>query len=47
MAKTFKLLAGLSLVGFLSACGGAQEEEIVLVDPQPIEADTTFTGKYK
>ena len=48
MSKSIKLLAMLGLVAGLSACGGgSQEEEFVMVDPEPISQEPTYTGKYK
>ena len=47
MSKSIKLLAMLGLVAGLSACGGAMEEEYVVVDPEPISVEPVYTGKYK
>jgi hypothetical protein len=48
MSKSIKLLAMLSLVAGVSACGGkAPEEEYVVVDPEPISVEPVYTGKYK
>jgi len=44
-----KLIKGFVLVGFvgaLSACGGTTEE-VVFVEPDPVVAEPTYTGKYK
>ncbi|SDY45322.1 hypothetical protein [Citreimonas salinaria] len=46
MSKSIKLLAALGLVAGLAACG-QQEEEVVIVDPEPISVEPVYTGKYK
>ncbi|EEX14961.1 putative lipoprotein [Citreicella sp. SE45] len=45
MSKSIKVLAMLGLFG-LAACGGQQEEEYVVVDPEPITTEPVYTGKY-
>ena len=45
MSKSIKLFAALSLVAGLAACG-QQEEEVVVVDPEPITVEPVQTGKY-
>ncbi|MCT4555584.1 MAG: hypothetical protein N4A53_12925 [Pelagimonas sp.] len=47
MSKSIKLLAMLGLVAGVAACGGQQEEEFVVVDPEPISVEPVYTGKYK
>lgn len=46
MSKSIQLLA---LVGFVSALGACaqQEEEFVVVEPEPISQEPVYTGKYK
>lgn len=46
MSQAIKLLALAGVVALLSACGGTQEE-YVIVDPEPISVEPTYTGKYK
>lgn len=46
MFKSIKLVAVLGVAAFVAACGGAQEEYVV-VDPEPISVEPQFTGKYK
>ena len=46
MSKSIKVLAMLGLFG-LAACGGQQEEEYVVVAPEPITTEPVYTGKYK
>lgn len=46
MSKSIKLLAMLGFVAVVSACGGRQEE-FVVVDPEPISVEPVYTGKYK
>ncbi|WP_417720970.1 hypothetical protein [Salipiger sp.] len=47
MSKSIKVLAMLGLYFSLTACGGQQEEEFVVVDPEPISTEPVYTGKYK
>lgn len=49
MSKTIKLLAMFGLVAGIAACSGGnpQEEEFVVVDPEPISVEPVYTGKYK
>ncbi|MBV2360476.1 hypothetical protein KUH32_11880 [Thalassococcus sp. CAU 1522] len=47
MSKSIKLLAILGLVVGVAACGKQQEEEFVVVDPEPISTEPAYTGKYK
>ncbi len=46
MSKSIKLLAMFALVAGVSACA-QQEEEYVVVDPEPISVEPVYTGKYK
>lgn len=46
MPQAIKLLALAGVVALLSACAG-QQEEFVIIDPEPISVEPTFTGKYK
>ena len=47
MSKSLKLLAMLGLVGLAAACAREQEEEFVIVEPEPISVEPTYTGKLK
>ncbi|CUH76520.1 hypothetical protein [Tropicibacter naphthalenivorans] len=47
MSKSVKLLAMFALVAGVAACGGAPEEEYIVVDPEPISVEPVYTGKYK
>lgn len=47
MSKSIKLLVMLGLMGLAAACARQQEEEFVVVDPEPISTEPTYTGKYK
>ena len=47
MSKSIKVLALLGLVGLAAACGRNNEEEFVVVDPEPISQEPTYTGKFK
>lgn len=46
MSKSIKLLAMLGFVAAVAACA-QQEEEFVVVEPEPITVEPTETGKYK
>lgn len=51
MSKSIKAFVLLGLVGLAAACArnvddGAVEEFIV-VDPEPVTVEPTFTGKFK
>ncbi|WP_372892691.1 hypothetical protein [Rhodosalinus sp.] len=46
MSKSIKLLAMLGFVGAVAACA-QQEEEFVVVEPEPITTEPESTGKYK
>lgn len=45
MSKSVKIIMAMGLVAFVGACAGQQEEEVVIVEPEPIEAEPTFS-KY-
>ncbi|MEM6589787.1 MAG: hypothetical protein AAF641_15170 [Pseudomonadota bacterium] len=48
MSKTIKSILALSVVGFIAACGQQQQqEEFVIVDPEPISIEPVHTGKFK
>ena len=47
MSNSIKSLAALGLVALLAACGGnTAEEEYVVVEPDPVSVEPTYTGKY-
>lgn len=46
MSKNIKLMAFLGLAVFVAACA-AEEEEYVVVEPEPISTEPVYTGKYK
>ncbi|WP_198662606.1 hypothetical protein [Primorskyibacter marinus] len=46
MSKSIKLVAMFGFVAAVSACAPAQEEYVV-VEPEPITTEPTYTGKYK
>lgn len=46
MSKTIMGLIALSLGTLMVACA-QPEEEYVVVDPEPISVEPTYTGKYK
>ena len=48
MSKSIKMLTLFGFVAALSACGQQQQqEEFVVVDPEPITVEPVYTGKYK
>ena len=47
MSKSIKILAAVGLFAVLSACGHRQQEEFVVIDPEPISHEPVHTGKYK
>ena len=46
MSKSIKFLAAFGLMAAVAACA-QQEEEYVVVDPEPISVEPVHTGKYK
>ncbi|UWQ29996.1 hypothetical protein [Leisingera sp. M523] len=46
MSKSIKLFALAGLLAAVTACA-QQEEEFVVVEPEPISQEPEFTGKYK
>ncbi len=46
MSKSIKLVAMVTLLAAVAACA-AQEEEFVVVEPEPITTEPVYTGKYK
>jgi len=47
MSKSIKLLAMVGFVATIAACSNGQQEEFVVVDPEPISVEPVYTGKYK
>ncbi|MDO6726712.1 MAG: hypothetical protein ACRBBO_11750 [Cognatishimia sp.] len=47
MSKSIKTLLAVGLVAFIAACAKEPVEEFVVVDPEPISTEPTYTGKYK
>lgn len=47
MSKSIKLLCLFGFVAGLAACGQQEEEEFVVVEPEPITTEPVYTGKYK
>lgn len=45
MSKSIKVFAMLGVALVLAACA-AEEEEFVVVDPEPISTEPVQTGKY-
>lgn len=47
MSSTIRSVCALCLVVLVAACGNNQEEEFVVVEPEPISVEPTYTGKLK
>ncbi|MCJ7871753.1 hypothetical protein Q4577_01090 [Marinovum sp. 2_MG-2023] len=47
MSKSIKLIAAFGLFAAVAACAQQQQEEYVVVDPEPISIEPVYTGKYK
>ena len=48
MSKFLTALAALGLLTGLSACAAPpQQEEIIIIDPEPIQAEPVFSNKYR
>ncbi len=47
MSKSITFLAMASLVGVVAACDNSKQEEFVIIAPEPISVEPTYTGKYK
>lgn len=46
MSKSIKLLGMVSIMVLVAACEN-NEEEFVVVEPEPISVEPVSTGKYK
>jgi hypothetical protein len=46
MSKSIKFLAAIGFVAAVAACA-QQDDEFVVVEPEPITVEPVFTGKYK
>ena len=46
MSKSIKVFGMVSLMVLAAACG-RQEEEFVVVEPEPISQEPVSTGKFK
>ena len=47
MSKSIKSVLALGLVVLVAACAQNQQEEYVVVEPEPISVEPVYTGKYK
>ena len=47
MSNSIKSVLAIGLVALVAACAQQQEEEFVVVDPEPISVEPTYTGKLK
>ena len=46
MSKSITSMLALCMVAFVAACAQPQEE-FVVVEPEPISMEPSYTGKYK
>ncbi len=46
MSKAIKSILAVGLFALVAACA-QQEEEYVVMEPEPISVEPTYTGKYK
>ena len=46
MSQAIKFFTLAGFVGLVAACGGGQDD-FVVVEPEPISVEPTFTGTYK
>ena len=48
MSKSIKLIAAFGFLAAVAACtSGQTDDEYVVVDPEPVTVEPTYTGKYK
>ena len=47
MSKSIKVLGMVSLMALVAACGNNNDEEFVVVEPEPISQEPVHTGKFK
>lgn len=47
MSKSIKFLCMVGFVATIAACDNSPQEEFVVVQPEPISVEPTYTGKYK
>lgn len=46
MSQSITFLAALGLLAVVAACA-PQQEEVIIVEPEPISVEPAYTGKYK
>ncbi len=46
MSQSIKCLALVGMLALLAACDTSRQEEFVIVEPEPISIEPTYTGKY-
>ena len=46
MSQSITFLAALGLLAAVAACA-PQQEEVIIVEPEPISVEPAYTGKYK
>lgn len=46
MSRIVQFCGCLALVGVVAACGN-RNDDVVVIEPEPISVEPVFTGKYK
>ncbi|WP_296766740.1 hypothetical protein [Sediminimonas sp.] len=47
MSNSIRGIMALFFVGVVGACAQPTQEEYIVVEPEPISTEPTYTGKYK
>lgn len=47
MSKSIKVLGLVSLMVLVAACGRNNDDDFVVVEPEPISEEPVHTGKFK
>lgn len=47
MSKSIKVLGMVSLMVLVAACGRNNDDDFVVVEPEPISQEPVHTGKFK
>ena len=47
MSNKVKAFVAIAVLSAIAACAQQEEEEFIVVDPEPISIEPTYTGKLK
>lgn len=47
MSNSIKFVLALGLAAVVSACAQPQEDDYIMVEPEPISVEPVYTGKFK